>query len=306
MVCALLFLALALPAAEVAAPGRVEATSLLGEPLVAPELDPEHRRRQEELLAAARRELEARPDDPEAAIWVGRRTAYLGRYREAIEIYSRALERHPDESRLLRHRGHRWITVRELVRATADLERAAELESGRTDRVEPDGLPNELGIPTSTLHSNIWYHLGLARYLRGDFEGALAAYRACRQAATTADMRVAADYWLYLTLRRLGHQEEAAELLSRVTPELEIIENHDYHRLLLSYRRLYDAHRLWEDASAEPASVAYATVGYGLGAWHLAEGRPEKAREWFERVVASPTWAAFGYLAAEAELARSP
>ena len=53
--------------------------------------------------------------------------------------------------------------------AIADLRRASQLVAGKPDEVEPDGAPNKAGIPRSTLQSNIWYHLGLAQYLRGDF-----------------------------------------------------------------------------------------------------------------------------------------
>ena len=38
-----------------------------------------------------------------------------------MEDYSRALERHPSSYRLLRHREHRWITLRELDRAVANV-----------------------------------------------------------------------------------------------------------------------------------------------------------------------------------------
>ena len=54
------------------------------------------------------------------------------------------------------------MTVRELDNAIADFERATELTEGQPDEVDPDGLPNALGIPTSTLQFNIWYHLALA------------------------------------------------------------------------------------------------------------------------------------------------
>ena len=98
-----------------------EATSLLGPPLLAAPLADAARTEQESHLAAARARLDANPGDLDAWIWVGRRTAYLGRYREAIEVYSRALERFPEAPELYRHRGHRWLSVRELDRAVADL-----------------------------------------------------------------------------------------------------------------------------------------------------------------------------------------
>ena len=51
----------------------------------------------------------------------------MWRYREAIEIYTKGIALHPTNALFYRHRGHRYITVRELDRAVADLARAAEL-----------------------------------------------------------------------------------------------------------------------------------------------------------------------------------
>jgi tetratricopeptide (TPR) repeat protein len=289
--------------APASAERRIEATSLLGQPLFAPELAGEFRAEQESLLLRAEADLRARPDDPDALIWVGRRQAYLGRYRAAIETYSGGLERHPDEARLLRHRGHRHITVRELDRAARDLGRAVDLIAGQADQVEPDGLPNERNIPTGTLGSSIWYHLGLARYLAGDFESALAAYRECLGFSNNPDMLVATSNWLYMTLRRLGRDEEAREVLAPIHAEMDLIENHDYHRLLLMYKGELEAETLLAD-SRDEGGVGLATAAYGVGNWYLYEGDPERAARIFRDIVDTPTWAAFGYIAAEADLAR--
>jgi tetratricopeptide (TPR) repeat protein len=236
-----------------------------------------------------------------ALIWVGRRTAYLGRYREAIEIYTRGIEQHPDEPRLYRHRGHRYITVRELDRAVADLRRAAELLAGREPEVEPDGLPNARHQPTGTTHSSVWYHLGLALYLQGEFEAALEAYRECLEYSGNPDMLVATSYWLRHTLQRLGRTEEAAWVLEPISAEMDLIENHDYLDLLL----LAKGERSPEDLLSDEGGVSDATVGYGVGRWYEGRGEMEKARQVYRQVLEGGSWAAFGYLAAEAELARA-
>lgn len=285
-----------------AAPGA-EAVSLLGEPLSAPPLPDSLRAVRETQLSEAQVELEARPGDVDAWIWVGRREAYLGRYRDAIATYTSAIALAPDDPRLYRHRGHRFITVRELERAIDDLETAARLIEGTEDEVEPDGLPNPQGIPTSSLHFNTWYHLGLAYYLKGNFERALEAYRRCLDASWTPDALVATSHWLYITLRRLGMEAEAARTLEPIRAEMEIIENHAYHELLLLYRGERDADALWNAATDDPSGAA---VAYGVAAWHLYNGRPERALDGFRRIVDGGSWAAFGHIAAEAELAGWP
>jgi tetratricopeptide (TPR) repeat protein len=289
--------------------GRPEAISLLGVPLYAPahgEADrTERTTKLEEALAAQR----ADPDDEEAAIWVGRRLAYLGRYVDAVAAFTEGLARHPQSHRLLRHRGHRFITLRRFDEAIADLDRAALLIEGVADEPEPDGMPNAQNVPRSTTNSNILYHLGLAHFLRGELEPALAAYRGCLDFCANDDMLCATSYWLYLTLARLGRGDAAAAVLAPIRADMEILENFAYHRLLLFFKGELTEEGILATEGGEPAGggqapIDHATVAYGVGAWHLIGGRGERARAIFREVVRGDAWAAFGFIAAEAELAR--
>jgi tetratricopeptide (TPR) repeat protein len=270
----------------------------------APPMSPEARRDAEAKLAEARAAYEKNKSDADALIWLGRRTAYLGRFDEAIKIYSNGIGKHPRDARMYRHRGHRFITTRRFRAAVSDLEKAAQLIKGRTDEVEPDGLPNARGVPTSTLGSNVWYHLGLARYLLGDFTGALEAYRECEKFSKNPDMVVATSHWLYMTLRRLKRDGEARRVLEPITPGMEIIENGDYYRLLLMYKGETTPEQLLAEAAKEKAGVGYATAVYGVGNWHIYTGRPEKALALFLELMQLPQRTSFGYIAAEFELER--
>lgn len=281
-----------------------EIQALDGRVLPVPEPQGDFRRTQEDHLAAARAALAENEADAEAWIWVGRRLAYLGRYEEAIAIFGRGAERFPADARFLRHRGHRYITLRRLDDAIADLTRAVELVAGRPDAVEPDGLPNPQGIPTSTLKTNIWYHLGLAHYLAGDFTRAAEAYRACGALADNADMLVAADYWLYLSLRRQGRAAEASRLLARLAPDLELIENDGYYELLTMFASGSDGSELLASAGGDRGVVAYPTTAYGVAVGHELRGDGDRALELYRQILESPAVAAFGYIAAEAEIAR--
>jgi tetratricopeptide (TPR) repeat protein len=278
-----------------------EAISLLGQPLYPPALTPERRAELERELAGARADYERDPASADAILWVGRRLAYLGRYREAIEVFGDGIEKHPEDARMYRHRGHRWITLRRFDDAIRDLDHAARLVAGRPDQVEPDGMPNPYGIPTSTLHTNIWYHLALAHYLKHDFEQALVGWRRCLEAATNDDMRVATADWLYMTYRRLGRDAEAARVLEPFHADMEILENHAYHERLLMYKGEIPVEALLSPDAADPIQLA--TYGYGVANWHLYNGDRDQAMALFRRVVAGPAWAAFGHIAAEAELA---
>ena len=51
-------------------------------------------------------------------------------------------------------------------------------------------------------------------------------------------------------------------------------------------------------------AVTSATYAYAAGNWYLYSGQRERAREIFERIIKGPNWMPFGFIAAEAELAR--
>ncbi len=172
------------------------------------------------------------------------------------------------------------------------------------DRVEPDGLPNAAGVPTSTLKTNLWYHLGLVRYLLGDFPRAVEAFRSCSALAANQDMRVAAEYWLYLALTRSGRSAEASVLLDNLPTDSDLLENLDYLHLLQLFAGERTRDSLVGDARAEGGNVASATVLYGVSMHDFLAGGQEDAGRLWREIHAAPAWAAFGAIAAEAELAR--
>lgn len=278
-----------------------QAVSFLGDTLRASP-DPAAVEVQEPLLDDARAALASDSTVAENWIWVGRRLGYLQQYREAIDQFTAGAERFPEDPRFLRHRGHRYLSVRETANAIRDLERAGDMVTDTEDRVEPDGLPNERGIPTSTLHFNIWYHLGLGHFLEGDYEAALAAYERCLSVSGNPDALVATSYWMYMTLMRLGRDADAQELLEPVNEDMDIIENGSYRDLLL----LFKGAREPEDVVPEGgASLAGATTLFGVANWHRFQGREAEADDVLDQLLAMRSqWPSFGYIAAEADVAR--
>lgn len=269
---------------------------------VAPQLSTETRRDFEAKLNEARELYEKDPKSVDGIIWLGRRTAYLGRYKDAIKIYTDGIRQFPADARLFRHRGHRFITLRCFDDAIADLEKASKLIKGRPDEIEPDGLPNARNIPTSTLQSNIWYHLGLAHYLKHDFKRALKAYREAEKVSKNADMLVATTHWLYMTLRRLGRVEEAANTVAAIKDDLDVIENGDYYKLIRFYQGKLEGEVLLKEIEQSGGTLSNATIGYGFANWALCQGAGLSALKLWKQITAGDQWASFGYIAAEADL----
>lgn len=278
-------------------PEGAQAVSLSGKILYAPEPDSATI----EKYLRAKEEYEEDPYDPGLLIWYGRRTAYKGDYREAIRIYSEGIEKFPDDPRMFRHRGHRYISIREFNRAINDFEKAAVLIEGTQDRIEPDGMPNALNIPVSTLHTNIWYHLALAYYLKNDLSDALEAGQKGIEASTNDDMLVAMTHWIYMMHRLMGNEEEAKSSVEPILPDMEIIENQAYHQLCL----LYKGEILIGEITGEGYSdIMGDAMLYGIGNWYFYNGEKEKAKEIFEKIIERGVWASFGYIAAEVQLKR--
>jgi len=253
-------------------------------------------------LISAEKKYKTDNTNAEHIIWYGRRLAYLGNYIEAIEIYTKGISRFPANARFYRHRGHRYITLRCIDKAIADLKKATELINNEIDEIEADGIPNDMNIPTSTLHTNIWYHLGLAYYLKAEYRQALLAFEKCLDISDNDDMRVATLNWLNITLLKLGKNKDAGERLKIVSGEMEIIENHDYYDILIMYKSGNEGKLLEKTQNQE--TLSNSTLGFALGTYYLLNGKKQKAREMFEKVIAGKQWSGFGFIAAEAELAR--
>lgn len=282
-------------------PEGAQTYSLLGDTLYTQEIDSDTEQVYRDNLTAADSEYRTDSEDPDNLIWLGRRMAYLGQYREAVEIFTEGVFKHAEDPRMYRHRGHRYLTLRNFDRAAEDFESAVLLMRNMDDEIEPDGLPNELNQPTSTLKSNVWYHLGLANYVQENYDVAIDAYENALELDLTEDMRIAILYWYYMALKRNGNDEKAGKVIADISPDIEIIENEAYLNLLLVFNGIFQPQHVME--TPEDA-LQNATLGYGIGNWHYMNGRDERAFNIWQDIYNGGNWPAFGFIAAEAELAR--
>lgn len=269
-----------------------------------PELGEEAKKTYSTKLSEAQQDYEKDSLSADAIIWLGRREAYLGNYKRAIDAFSNGISLHPKDARFFRHRGHRYITLRCFDKAIKDFKKAAKLVKRKKDEIEPDGLPNAKNTPTSTLQSNIWYHLGLVYYIKGSYKEACAAYKKCMQVSTNPDMYVATANWLYITLRKLNKNIEASKLLATINDTMELIENKDYLDILILYKEQTGFNDPVSFLENYKKGLGIASFGYGLGNYLLLKGETEKASYVFQAVIDGGQWASFGYIAAEEELVK--
>ena len=228
-------------------------------------------------VARAKQALAADPQNVERVIQLGIAQSAVRQFREAIQTFSQGIAIAPSNPVLYRWRGHRYLSVREFDRAMIDLTRGYGLDS---------------------TNYGILYHLGVLRFVRGDFNAAADAFARAQLRAPDAGELAGATDWRWMSLQRAGRSTEAQAMLARRPDSLATTVA--YAQRLKLYRGEIGPDQVI--TPADSADVASATLSYGVGNWFLVRGDTARARTWFERAVASGGWPAFGFIAAEREV----
>lgn len=111
----------------------------------------------------------------------------------------------------------------------------------------------------------MWYHLGLSYFLLGMYDKADWAYTRCAALNKTADDICAVTDWHYMTLKRLGKDEEAAKLLDEITEDMPVsdeVANSYYQRL-----RVYKGCARRKRSSPTRATMRGWTLSRRASAW---------------------------------------
>ena len=169
---------------------------------------------------------------------------------------------------------------------------ATPLEAGRKQRNVPPLNEDPIQL----------FYRGNTLLRQGEYEAARNAYLHCEEVSENDDMLCATLYWLYLTDRRMGEHHDARNVLHAVNVDMNIIENFAYHKLLLLYKGKMTIEEVLEGEGTD--GVQSATQAYGIANYHLNRGDVVKALAMMNDIIRGDSWAAFGAIGAEADLAR--
>jgi len=275
-----------------------EAISFSGKPLFAPALEPSVIEKGDSTIASIKSKGDLSEDD---FISIGQQLVNMSRFNASIANYSEGLAKYPTSFKLLRHRGHRYISIRQLDKAIADLNKAEELIRDQADIPEYDAS----GATTGTYQHWIWYHIGLYYFFNQAYIQAAPAFEKCLAASRNNKNIVGASDWLYHTYMRIGKTDEAKKLVDPITPDFDTDREHPYFQRIMLYKEVITPEEL-VDVSQDPAktSVQDVTKMYGLANWYAYQGEKEKAIGLYRKIVQSESgWPGFAYAAAEKELA---
>jgi tetratricopeptide (TPR) repeat protein len=232
-------------------------------------------------IDSARAALDADPRNIQRFIALGVAQSGARQFREAIETFTRGLAIAPNDAMLYRWRGHRYLSVREFDKSLADLTRGYQLDS---------------------TNYGILFHLGILRFLRGEFDAAATLFAKAQPRAPDGGELKGSTDWLWMSLSRAGRKAEATAMLARRPDTLPAPPGYAYASRVSLYRGELTPETLF--SPADTADVQVATLSFGLGNWYLVRGDTARAVAQFERAVKSGGWPGFGFIASEAELAR--
>jgi len=241
------------------------------------------------VVSAAEKALAADPKNVKLILKLAQAQASVWQNKEAVETCTRGLAIDPNNAELLTERGHRELPLRQFANARDDLTRAVTLDPKQAEA---------------------FYHLGLAHYFLAEFSPAADAFCKGRDLVSSQDSLVNFTNWCYAALRRAGRKDEAAKALEKVPSEMKSNAGHTefYFNLVRFFQGQKTEGEILPPAPKDPsdteAELAFDTVTYAVGNWHLYNGDSAKAMDYFERVSKGRVWVTWGFIGSETELAR--
>ena len=231
-------------------------------------------------LAAYDQAAAAEPNRADVHLGRCRTLAAMRSFDQALKACDRSIELLPADADALRDRGHYKLNLGRVDDAQRDLERAEAL---------------------NTKDRNIYYHLGLAHYFKGEFRESAQQFQGCLKNSKEKADQIECDAWLYPSLVRAGEKDEAQKLLTGIEPDPSITGHPAwYFNRLLLFKGLMMEDQVAANLNVEGA-LSLESVGYSIGLWHLLNGRERKARDYYQKVLSGDLPFAWGYRAAEAD-----
>jgi len=245
-------------------------------------------------------------EDPKGYIQYGRAFVANGQVENAIELYSKGIEKFPEVADLYLYRGEAMLLGRQLTGAIDNFWKSGQ----KMEKISnPKGLTGMWGtdsIADMTLQFKNYLLMGLAFQCNNDFSSADKMFEVCGDFSTNTDLWVRSYYWQYQCYTRSGRSEDVKNILNAISKDMHILPSSKaYHDAMLFYKGEISEKAL-VDLTNLPNNIIdaedWAIKAYALGYKYQLDNKKEKAAEIFRTIMSSGYWTLLPCLAAEAEL----
>ena len=232
-------------------------------------------------------------------IEAGRLLTAVNRYHDAIDVYTKGIEKFPNSFKLLRHRGHRYMSAREFGSAIVDLRRGDNI-LGTDDSVLEY---NQDGYATGSYKYWIWYHIGLYHFFHGDYEQGAQAFENCLSMAIDNKNRTGSRSWLFETYQKLGDVDRARDIIAPITADFDVDQEYSYFKKIMLYKGilqpgdLVDLNKVTSEWTGGDISRAY-----GVAIWHSINDRKDEALAVYQKILETPHWNSWAYVMTDYEV----
>ncbi len=274
----------------------IEATSFSGKPLKRKYASPGAIQKSDSALTILLAKSNLTEED---YIEAGRLHNNVNRFREAIEVYSRGLEKYPNSFRLLRHRGHRYLSTRQPDKAIIDLRKGDELIGDDTSILEY----NASGYATGSVKYWIWYHIGLYHQWKGEYQEAMNAFQNCLGMAIDSKNQVGSRSWLFEIYHKLGQTKQANAIVAQITPSYQVDPEYSYFKKILLYKGYVGPEELLEiQVPPSEWTGTHIARAYGVAFWYSINEREEEALKIYHQILEAPHWNTWAYAMTDYEV----
>lgn len=210
---------------------------------------------------------------------LGKAYNYHLRYKEAIDVFTKAIELDTNNYEGYRCRAPRYLNTFQFNKAYEDYKYCYSFDENSLD---------------------ILYRLGLVEYLRRNYKEANEYfYKALNLEDISGEMLVAVIYWGALTSIRINSKEMLEVFLSKFNLNMDVGHHTAYKMIsevLIDYRTVEE---VLSNMETEEDDLEYSIVMYGIYNIFLKKGRIKEAEICLDDLLKRDYfWAGFAYLAA--------
>jgi tetratricopeptide (TPR) repeat protein len=206
---------------------------------------------------------------------LGKALSYQLRYREATEIYTKAILQKPDEYTAYRQRAAKYLSTLQTEKAFADFLTCRKMGGDEQD---------------------LSYRLGLCHYFSGNYLESIAELEQCYHLCDD-EMGIAAIFWHTLSAWRCGAETMLLQRYYHANMQVGHHTGYAFAMKLAAGEITFAS--AWAQLSEEPDDLEFSMKAYGVYAWLLHCNRQKEADDLLEEILRRDSfWISYGYLAA--------